>query len=83
MGKLVHIPNKQEEIEIIQISKDKIIINGIECEAMDLEEFIIGMDISPEAEERFIKGVLEIIKEECMHNWKLAKMFREVFKAKK
>ncbi len=83
MGKKVHIPSSKEELEVIQISKDKIMINGVECKEMDLEEFIMGMDISPEAEERFVRGLLEIIKEECMSNWKVAKMFREVFKTKK
>lgn len=83
MGKIVHIPNSKEELEAIRISKDKITINDVECEEVDLEEFIMGMDISPEAEERFVRGLLEIIKEECISNWKVAKVFREVFKAKK
>ena len=83
MGKIVHIPSKREELEVIRISKDKITINGVECKEVDLEEFIMGMDISPEAEERFVRGLLEIIKEECSSNWKLAKMFKEVFKTKK
>ena len=83
MGKIVHIPSKREKLEVIQISKDKIMINGVECKEVDLEEFIMGMDISPEAGERFVRGLLEIIKEECSSNWKLAKMFKEVFKTKK
>ena len=83
MGKIVHIPSKREELEVIRISKEKIMINGVECKEVDLEEFIMEMDISPEAEERFVRGLLEVIKEECSSNWKLAKMFKEVFKTKK
>lgn len=83
MSKIVHMPSKSNDVDVIKIKKDKIMINDIECEAMDLDEFIAKLDISKEAEERFVKGLLETIKEECMSNWKVAKMFREVFNAKK
>lgn len=84
MGEIVHFPNnkknKDDKVDIIQVSKNKIIVNGVEYESMDLEDFIMNMEISPEAEERFIKGLFEIIKEECFKDWKLMKIFKEVFR---
>lgn len=82
MGKITYLPKQgpKEDIDIIQLSKDKIMINGVECQSMDLEEFIMGMDISPEAEERFIRGLFGVIRDELVGNWKAMKIFREVFK---
>ncbi|WP_053983453.1 hypothetical protein [Niameybacter massiliensis] len=85
MGQIIHFPNSKKDdsnIDVVQVSKDKIIINGVECKCMDLEEFIMGMDISPESEERFIKGLFEIIKEACFEDIRILKIFKEIFKGK-
>lgn len=83
MSKIVHMPSKSNDVDVIKIKKDKIMINDIECEAMDLDEFIAKLDISKEAEERFAKGLLEAIKEQCKNDLKFMKMFSEMFKTKK
>lgn len=84
MGKVTYIPtNHKDTIDIIQVSKDKVKINGIEYQSIDIEEFFNSLDITPEAEERFVRGLFEIIKKECIENWRVLKIFREIFTSKK
>lgn len=84
MGKVSNFPKQQhsDEIDVIQVSKDKIMINGVECETMELDEFIMNMGISPEAEERFIRGLFGIIKDACFEDFRLLKIFKEIFKGR-
>ena len=50
MGEIVHFPNnkndKNNDIYVIRVSKNKIMVNGVEYESMDLEEFLMGVVIS-------------------------------------
>lgn len=80
MGRVVHLPSTKDEIQVVQSTKDTVVINGVEYVSMDLEEFINTMEISPEAEEKFIRGLFQLIKEECLSNWKVLKIFKEIFK---
>lgn len=80
MGKIIHMPKMDDTVDIIQVSKEKITVNGVEYESMDLEEFIMSREISPEAGERFIRDLFKIILEACMSDWKIMKIFREVFR---
>ena len=86
MGEIVHFPNnkkdKNNDIDVIQVSKNKIMVNGVEYESMDLEEFLMGVEISQEAEEKFIRGFFKIIKEACLEDFRILKIFREIFKGK-
>lgn len=84
MGKITYFPKQcdttSNEVDVIQISNNKIKINDVECEPMDLEKFIEQYPISEEAEERFIRGLFQIIKEELVDNWKVMKIFKEIFR---
>lgn len=83
MGKITYLPETKDKIDVITVSKDKILVNGVEYEAMDLEEFLNNIELSQEAEERFIRGLLQLIKEECLSNWKFMKIFREIFRGRR
>ena len=86
MGEIVHFPNnkkdKNNDIDVIQVSKNKIMVNGVEYETMDLEEFLMGVELSQEAEEKFIRDFFKIIKEACLEDFRILKIFREIFKGK-
>lgn len=86
MGEIVHFPNnkkdKNNDIDVIRLSKNKIMVNGVEYESMDLEEFLMGVEISQEAEEKFIRVFFKIIKEACLEDFRILKIFREIFKGK-
>lgn len=81
MGRISNFPKQStNEIEIVQVSKNTIMVNGVEYESMDLDEFIMSRNVSPEAEERFIKELFIIIRDYVIADWKIMKIFREVFK---
>lgn len=80
MGKVTYLPGVKEEVNVITLEKGKVLINGKECESMDINTFFDSFEISPEDEEYFIRGLFQIIKEECFSNWRLLKIFKEIFK---
>lgn len=79
MCKIVHLPDEKKQ-DVIVVCKDKVTINGVECQSMDLDEFLCGLDISPDAEERFVRGLFQIIKEEVISDWRFLKIFKEIFR---
>ncbi len=84
MGKVTYLPTQDQEIRAVVTRNgiEKVVIDGKEYEAMSIEEFVdsISDRITPEAEERFVRGLLEIIKEECMGNFRLMKIVKDIFK---
>ena len=42
----------------------------------------MGVELSQEAEEKFIRGFFKIIKEACLEDFRILKIFREIFKGK-
>lgn len=81
MGRVVHLPKQPtNEIDVVQVSKNRIMVNGVEYESMDLDEFIMSRNVSPEAEEKFIMELFIIIRDYVIADWKIMKIFRDVFK---
>lgn len=79
-GNIVFRPKqeKNEVNETIIVTKDKIIINGVEVEPIDLEAFI-SSNVSEESAEKFVRGIFKLFKKEIMKDYKLMTMFQEVF----